>query len=182
MKISVCCCMAALLALAADASAQLVAGSPEDVLFQQLSAASSPAEKIRLGQEFEQEFGSAPPAVLASVFTILMDVYEQQQEHRQAVAYGEKIIAQDPANVRAYMSLCRVLSVNLKEDLGRAVEYGERAVSLAEGLKAQDAPPNYTPEQWQEYASQTEDYARSILSYAKAIQPQTGTRSETARQ
>lgn len=172
MKLSVCCCLAVLLALTADASAQLIAGSPEDALFQQLSAAGNPAEKIRLGQEFEQEFASAPPAVLASVFTILMNVYEQEQDHQQAVAYGEKVIEQDPRNVNAYMSLCRVLSVNLKQDLDRAVEYGERAVSLAEGLQTQDVPPNYTPEQWQTYTSQTAEYARSILSYAKAIQPQ----------
>lgn len=171
MKISVCCCLAACLAFALPGVAQLVAGSPEDALFQQISAAASPADKITLGRQFEQDFPDSPPAVMASVFAILMTQYELQQEHRQARAYGEKVIEQDPENVNAYMTLCRLLSVNLKEDLPKAVEYGERAVSLAEALKTQAAPPNYTAEQWQDYATQTENYARGILTYAQGVQP-----------
>jgi hypothetical protein len=171
MMKSVFGCLALLLALAVEGSAQLVAGSPEDSLFQRIRAAGTPAEKIALATEFEQEYTGAPAPVLVSIFSILMTQYEQQNDHRQAVAYGEKIIQKDPGNVTAYMSLCRVLSVNLREDLGKAVEYGERAVSLAQELKAREAPPNYTTEQWETYTNQTETYARSILSYARTVRP-----------
>ena len=169
MKKSVCGCAIVLMALAVDVSAQLVAGSPEDALFQQITAATSPEEKIALANQFEREFTDASDSIMVSLFSILMDSYERQQEHRQALAYGEQIIDLDPDNVDAYMALCRFLSVNLREDLDQAVEYGERAVSLAEALSDQEVPPNYTPEQWQAYASQTEEYARNILSYARTI-------------
>lgn len=165
----VCACAMIFLMFASKASAQLVAGSPEDALFQQILAATDATEQVSLGTQFEEDFSDAPPKVLASVFTIVMNAYEQQQDHRQALAYGERIIALDPNNVNAYMALCRYLSVNLHENLDQAVEYGERAVSLAEGLSTQEAPPNYTPEQWQAYVAQTEEYARSILSYARTV-------------
>lgn len=171
MKIPVSLCLAACLGLAVPGYAQLVAGSPEDQLFRQITSASTPAEKITLAHQFEEEFPDSSSTVLASVYTVLMTQYELQQEAREAVTYGEKVIAEDPDNVNAYMTLCRLLSVNLKEDLPKAVEYGERAVTLAEALKAQDPPVNYTPEQWESYATSTEEYARGILTYAKAVQP-----------
>ena len=169
MKKSVCGCVIVLLALSVNASAQLVAGSPEDALFQQITRATSPAEKITLANQFEQEFGDTSGSVMVSIYSILMDSHEKQQDHRQALAYGEQIIDMDPDNVTAYMALCRYLSVNLREDLDQAVEYGQRALTLAEALSDQEAPPNYTPEQWESYTLQTEEYARSILSYARTI-------------
>jgi len=171
MKKYVCGYVTLILALAIPSFAQLVAGSPEDALFRQISGAATPDEKISLGQQFEQQFGDAPPAVMASVFTIMMSSYEQMRDYRQALAYGEKIVQRDPENVNAYMSMCRFLSVNLKEDLSKAIEYGERAVSLAGEMKDKEAPPNYTAEQWDTYTSQTETYARSILTYARTVQP-----------
>ena len=169
MNKCVCGCVVVLLALATTASAQLVAGSPEDALFQQITAASSPADKIRLANQFADEFADAPPNVMASVYTVLMNAHEQQQEPRLALEYGERVIDLDPDNVNAYMALCRYLSVNLVENLDQAVEYGERALSLAEALGEQEPPANYTPEGWAAYTTQTEDYARSILSYARTI-------------
>jgi tetratricopeptide (TPR) repeat protein len=156
-------------ALTVRASAQLVAGSAEDGLFREITAAGDPARKIALGRQFEEQFPNAPSPVLASVWTIIMNSHEQRQEAREAVAYGEKIIASDPENVNAYMALCRLLSVNLRDDLDQAVEYGERAVQLAQALKGRQPPGNYTAEQWTAYADQTETYARSILSYARTI-------------
>jgi len=169
MRMRVCGFTVLLLAFAASASAQIVAGSPEDNLFQQITAADSLARKVELGQQFEAEFPGSPTPVLVSVYTLLMNAYEQQQEYPSAVEYGEKIVAKDPENVNAYMALCRYLSVNLRDDLSKAVEYGERAVSLAEGLKDREPPSNYTPEQWEAYTRDTENYAQSILSYARTI-------------
>jgi hypothetical protein len=170
MKRSLFGCLFGVFMVAAQGFAQLVAGSPEDALFRMISAAQSPEQKIELASQFEDEFPEAPSPVLVSVFTTLMNSYESQQNSRQARRYGEKVIAEDPQNVNAYMTLCRLLSVNLVEDLPMAVEYGERAVELAEGLRVQEAPPNYTVEQWQTYTAQTEQYARSILSYARTVQ------------
>ena len=169
MKKTICGCFIIVLALAAEASAQLVAGSPEDFLFQQILAAPSPAEKITLGNQFVEQFPDVPTRITVSVYSVMMNGHESQQEYREALSFGERIIELDPNNVNAYMALCRYLSVNLHEDLDQAVEYGERAVSLAEALSTQDPPPNYTPEQWAAYSAQTEEYARSILSYARTI-------------
>jgi tetratricopeptide (TPR) repeat protein len=169
MKKTVCGCVIVVLALATKASAQLVAGSPEDALFQQITAAGSAGDKIALANQFTSEFPDAHESIMVPLYTVLMTAHEQQQDHREALGYAEQVVALDPDNVNAYMALCRYLSVNLVEDLDQAVEYGERALSLAEALAAQEPPPNYTPESWQAYTRQTEDYARSILSYARTI-------------
>ncbi len=171
MKTHISGCILLVLTFACNASAQLIAGSPEDILFGQITSASTPAEKISLATQFETEFVDAPPPVLASLFTVMMAAFEQQQDYRQAFAYGEKVIAQDPENVNAYMALCRYLSVNLREDLAQAVVYGERGVELAEAMQNQEPPLNYTAEQWETYTIQTETYANSILTYAKIVQP-----------
>ena len=169
MMKSVYTCVIVLLALVPTASAQIVAGSPEDALFQQVLAAPNPADKIELATRFKDEFPDSSDNVKVSIYTVLMTAHEQEQEIREALGYGEQVIALDPDNVNAYMAMCRFLSVNLVEDLDQAVEYGERAVSLASALVQQDAPPNYTVEAWETYSTQTEDYARTILAYARTI-------------
>jgi hypothetical protein len=170
MNKSVCGSLAVIVLVGVQGFAQLVAGTPEDTLYRMIAAADTPAQKLDLAMQFEDEFPDSPAPVLSYVFSVLMKGYEDQQEYARARAYGEKVVAADPQNVEAYMALCRILSVSLREDLPTAVQYGERAVELAQGLVAQEAPLNYTPEQWQSYTSQTEQYARSILSYARSIQ------------
>lgn len=160
-------CVALLLALAANASAQIVAGSPEDRLFQQIVGAS-PQDKVDLCLQFVDEFPDSP--VLSDIYTMLMDLHNQRNETAQTVEYGEKAIALDANNVTALMTVARTLSV-AREQPTKAVQYAQRAVDRVEAMKAEGPPPQFTAEGWEAYISSLEGSARNILSYATTVTP-----------
>ena len=159
-------CVVLLLESVTYASAQLVAGSPEDRLYQQINAAADPEEKERLCLEFEQQFGESD--VVVDIYVMLMDIYGQRNDNAKLIEFGEKAIAMDDDNISALMTVSRTLAV-ARQQLPKAIRYGERAVSAAEGLADQAPPPQYSPEQWMQYVESTLSAARNILSYARSI-------------
>ncbi len=159
-------CVVLLLASATHASAQLVAGSPEDRLYQQITAAGDPEEKERLCLEFEQQFSESD--VVVDIYVMLMEIYGQRNETGKVIEFGEKAIERDDDNISALMTVSRTLAVGRRQ-LPKAVQYGERAVAAAEGLADQAPPPQYSQEQWMQYVESTLAAARNILSYARSI-------------
>ena len=169
MKIKcVFACLALLLALSVNASAQLIAGTPEDMLYQQITEATDLDQKIELCLQFEAEFPEA--SVLGDVYTLLMDAHNQRNESAQTIEYGEKAIEVNGENVTALMTVARTLSV-ARQQPAKAVAYAERAVTTIEEMKTGDMPQQFTPEQWQTYLTSLEGPARDILSYARAVSP-----------
>ena len=161
-------CFVFLMALAVNASAQLVAGTPVDKLYQQITAADNPEQRMELCLQFEREFPDSP--VLVDIYAFLMDIHNQKNETVEAIEYGEKTIQLDPEHVTALMSVARNLSV-ARQELPKAVQYAERAVSAVEKMKTDNRPGQYTEEQWQQYLESTEAAARNILSYAQTVSP-----------
>lgn len=161
-------CLALLLALSVNASAQLIAGTPEDMLFQQITAATDLDGKIELCLQFETEFPDSN--VMGDVYTLLMDAHNQKNDSAQTIEYGEKAIEADEANVTALMTVARALSV-ARQRLPEAVAYAESAVNTIEQMKTGDMPQQFTPETWQAYLTTLEGPARDILSYARAVSP-----------
>ena len=159
-------CVVLLLASVTNASAQLIAGSPEDRLYQQITAAADPEEKERLCLEFEQQFSESD--VVVDIYVMLMDIYGQRNDNGKLIEFGEKAIEMDDDNISALMTVSRTLAV-ARQQLPKAVLYGERAVAAAEGLADQPPPPQYSPEQWMQYVESTLSAARSILSYARSV-------------
>jgi hypothetical protein len=161
-------CLALLLAFSVNVSAQLIAGSPEDRLYEQISAATDPQEKIDLCLQFEDEFPES--TVLGDVYTILMDTYNRGNSPSQTIEFGEKAIELDGNNVTALMTVARTLSVE-RQELPKAVQYAQRAVDRIEEMKAEDPPPQFTADSWQQYIESLEGPARNILSYARTVSP-----------
>ncbi len=161
-------CLTLLMALSVNASAQLIAGSPEDMLYQQITAATDLDQKIQLCLQFEAEFPDS--SVLGDIYTLLMDVHNRRNESDQTIEYGEKAIEVDGENVTALMTVARSLSV-ARQQLPKAVEYAERAVNTIEEMKTGEMPQQFTPETWQAYLTSLEGPARDILSYARAVSP-----------
>ena len=159
-------CVALFLAVATNASAQLIAGSPEDRLYQQITAAADPEEKERLCLEFEQQFSESD--VVVDIYVMLMEIYGQRNDNSKLIEFGEKAIEMDDDNISALMTVSRTLAV-ARQQLPKAVQYGERAVAAAEGLSEQAPPPQYSQEQWMQYVESTVSAARSILSYARSV-------------
>lgn len=158
--------MAVSLLIASTASAQLIAGSPEDELFGKIDAASTPAERLELAMQFEREFPDSP--VNVQILTIIMNIYNQQQDSANAVAYAEKTLAADEDNVEALIALTYNIALR-GEDIPQAIEYGQRAVSTIEKLRAGEPPAGYSPEAWSQYLDTMASTAQSYLTYAETI-------------
>jgi len=154
------------LAWVTNASAQLIAGSPQDRLYQQISAAANPEEKERLCLEFEAQFSESD--VVVDIHVMLMEIYVQRNDSGKVIEFGEKAIERDDDNIAALMTVSRTLAV-ARQQLPKAVRYGERAVAAAENLGDQPPPPQYSQEQWMQYVESTLSAARTILSYARSI-------------
>lgn len=157
-----------ILGLSSDAAAQLIAGSPEDKLYQQIIGENTPDKKMPLCLEFEKQFPQSK--VLSDIYLMLMDMHRQKNETAKVLEYGEKVIKVDPDNITALMDVARNLSMQ-KRNLDRAVQYAQRAVELAVKLKGQPAPAQYTEDQWKQYVDSTDSAARSILAYARSVRP-----------
>ena len=161
-------CLALLLTLSVNASAQLIAATPDDMLYQQITDAADLDQKIELCLQFETEFPDS--SVLGDVYTLLMDAHNQRNESDQTIEYGEKALEVDGENVTALMTVARTLSV-ARQQPAKAVDYAERAVNTIEEMKTGDMPQQFTPETWQAYLTSLEGPARDILSYARAVSP-----------
>jgi hypothetical protein len=161
-------CLGLLLAVATNASAQLVAGSPEDRLYQQISATEDPDEKMALCLDFERQFGESD--VVVDIYNMLVSIHNSRNESDKVIEFGEKAIAMDDDNVSALMAVARSYALK-RQQLPKAVGYAERAVDATVKMKEDPPPPQFTDEQWQQYISTTEAAARSILNYAKSVGP-----------
>jgi tetratricopeptide (TPR) repeat protein len=154
------------LALASNAPAQLVAGSAEDRLFGQIESAASPADRLQLAQQFEREFPNS--VVKVQILTMIMNMYNQQQDSENALVYAEKALAVDDDNVEALIALTYNLALT-RQDIPKAIEYGERAVSTIAAMRGQEPPGGYTPEAWTQYLDSLDTSARGYLNYAETI-------------
>ncbi len=158
--------LAMLLLVSAPASAQLIAGSPEDDLFGLIEAATSDSERLELAMQFESEFPGSP--VDLQIFTMIMNIYNQQQDSANAVAYAEKMLEIDEDSAEALIAMTYNLALT-REDIPAAIEYGQRAVASIETMRAGETPTGYTPEAWTQYLDTLAASAESYLNYAETI-------------
>ena len=147
-------------------SGQIIAGTPEDKVFQQLTAETSPDSKLRILIDFENQFPHSK--ALPDVYLMMIDVYRQRSDRSKIIEYGEKTLKIDQNNVTAMMAVSRNYALEGK-NLDRAVTLAEQAVSLVDKMKLQSTPARFTDTQWKDYLQNTEAAARSILQYAKTI-------------
>ncbi len=164
-------CLAGALVLlpvfAAGASAQLIAGTPEDELFGQIEAAASNSERLELSIRFESEFPGSP--VHVQILTMIMNIYNQEQDSANAMEYARKLLDEEEDNVEALIALTYNLALT-REDVAAAIEYGERAIAVIGELRSTEAPVGYTPESWPQYLDTLEASAESYLNYARTVQ------------
>jgi tetratricopeptide (TPR) repeat protein len=154
------------LVLTVNASAQLVAGTPQDEFFGRIVDATDPNERLELAMEFEQEFPDS--VVMGQIYTMIMTVYNQQQNSPSAIEYGEKAVALDESNVEALIALTYNLALT-RGNLTLAIEYGQRALAAIEAMRTVEPRAGYTPESWNEYADNLQASAEGYLTYAETI-------------
>ena len=159
-------CVVLVLGLVSQAYAQLIAGSPEDAAYQKVLAEQNPDAKTALLLDYEKQFPDSK--VLADIYVMLMNIYQQKNDVVKAEDFGEKAVKLDGANITALLALARNYSIERK-NLDRAVTYSQKAVDAIQKMKTQPPPPQYTPEQWKSYVETTEQTAKSMLDYAKTM-------------
>ena len=154
------------LILTVNASAQLVAGTPQDRLFGEIVDAPTMDERLEKAMQFESEYPDS--VVIVQIYTMIMNIYNQQQESTLAIEYGEKALAADEDNVEALIALTYNLALT-RQDLALPLEYGERAVAAIETMRSEEPRPGYTPESWAQYADSLDASAKGYLNYAETI-------------
>jgi tetratricopeptide (TPR) repeat protein len=165
-KVFLTLCVVFVMGLATSASAQLVAGSPEDAAYTKIIGEENPDARTTLLLDFEKQFPQSK--VLPDIYVMLMTIYQQKNDTGKANDFGEKAIKIDAENVTALLSVSRNYSIEHK-NLDKAVQYAQKAVDVSAKLRNQPPPPNFTPDQWKAYVENTEQSAKSMLAYAKSL-------------
>ena len=154
------------LTLTVNAAAQLIAGTPQDRLFGEIVDAPNLDERLEKAMQFESEYPDS--VVIVQIYTMIMNIYNQQQDSALAIEYGEKAIAADDSNVDALIALTYNLALT-RQDLVLAIEYGQRAVVAIEAMRNDEPRPGYTAESWAEYCDSLDASAKGYLNYAETI-------------
>ena len=154
------------LILTVNASAQLIAGTPQDRLFGEMVDAPTLDERLEKAMQFEREYPDS--VVIVQIYTTIMNVYNQRQDSALAIEYGEKALAADEYNVDALIALNYNLALT-RQDLPRAIELGQRAVAAIETMRSAEPRPGYTPETWAQYLDSLDASAKGYLNYAETI-------------
>jgi hypothetical protein len=153
--------------LAQNAAAlQIVAGTPEDRMFQRATNDTNADSKLATLIEFEKQFPQSK--ALPAVLFMIIDLYRQKDDRVKIIEYGEKVLALDSRNVTARIVLARNYAMEGK-NVDRAIALANEAITEINELKANTAPGHITGEQWNIYLQDTEAAARSVLSYANSI-------------
>ena len=145
---------------------QVRAGSPEATMFDQIVAEANPDTKLNLIGFFEKQFPQSK--ILSRVYLMAVDVYGGKQDRIKLTEFAEKALAADNTNVTAMMVLARNHAIDAK-NLDRAIELSQKALDRLAILRMEQPPTGYSPAQWEDYLKATEESARQILGYARAI-------------
>jgi tetratricopeptide (TPR) repeat protein len=146
--------------------AQVRAGSPESVSFDQISNETNLDRKLELIASFEKQYPTSK--ILPKVYLLAVDVYRQKGDRDKIIEFGEKAIQLDGSNITAMMLLARNYAIESKK-LDRALELAQRAVDSAAKLRGEPLPIGYSETQWKDYLRSNENAAGQILEYVKAI-------------
>jgi cytochrome c-type biogenesis protein CcmH/NrfG len=163
-----CVCMVLIAASTAygQVAAKIKAGSDEDKAFRKISAEKSQEAQAQLLQEFVKQFPQSP--ALPQVWSMLMDIASEKNDHAKITEYGEQVLKADPQNVTALVTVSRIYAMDGK-NLEVAVSYAQKAVENVDKMKAQPVPPNYSDAEWKDLIKQNEVAAKGQLDYAKAV-------------
>jgi tetratricopeptide (TPR) repeat protein len=164
--------LAILFSLSITANAQIgknvgvAVGTSEDKALAEIYAATDSAQKISLLQKFLADYGSNPDLTLLAD-QLLLSVYQSDKNYEKTIEYGEKVLAIDPLNFTAAVTLAR--AAQEKGDTGKFFEYGQRTVTIVQRYKAQPPPGDMSATDWrvkQEEALKTTEADLGYIEYS----------------
>jgi hypothetical protein len=137
--------------------------SSEYSLYRRITAEPLVENRLKLLHEFERTFPAS--AQLPEVYTSLMEIYIIKSNPARAAEYGEKALKRNPQNVAALVQFSRMHTMH--GDLGKGIDYAEKAVAAAASMKKQSPPPGYNLASWQSWAASLDSHAKTNLVWVR---------------
>jgi len=142
------------------------AGSDADHAISQINAATDPAQKLALIQQFAEGAGKEGdyPILVDGLF---VDYYLGQKNYDKVFEYGDKLFALDPDSFQNAVNLCRAAAE--KGDLERLISYGEKAGGIMQRYKAAPAPSGTSDSAWNEQKTRTLEANKDTYTYVQQL-------------
>ncbi len=159
--------LAFVLCLASPVHAQLgkavlvPAGSEADHQLNEISAATDPAQKLKLIDAFAAAHSEPDLQILADEQYV--NYYLNAKQYDKVYAYGDKLFALDPDNFSNAVNMVR--AANEQNDTNRLFAEGEKAGAIVQRFKAQPPPAGANPEDWKLQQRQKLDAIKENLDY-----------------
>jgi tetratricopeptide (TPR) repeat protein len=161
--------LAVLILVVAPARAQigkrvsLMAGSPEDKAYAEITATKDPAQKLALMDKFLADFGQTDMAVVA--YELYISYYQAEKNNAKVIEYCEKLLGADPDNLAA--ALNEVRAAQEKGDQAALFSAGERVGGIMTRYKAKPAPEGTRAGDWEQEKERNLADAQSNVSYVE---------------
>jgi tetratricopeptide (TPR) repeat protein len=120
------------------------AGSEADRQLVAINAASDPAQKLQLIDQFSQAYADGDLQIVADEQYV--SYYINAKQYDKAFEYGDKLFALDPDNYSNAVNMVR--AANEKGDTAKLFAYAEKAAGIIERFKAAPAPEGTAPDNW----------------------------------
>jgi tetratricopeptide (TPR) repeat protein len=141
--------------------------SPEDIAFQKIGTESNIDRKTQLLLQFEKDFPRSTR--LAEAYVSLMNIYAGKNDAHRTNEYAEKAIRKDPENVNTLIQVSRMYAL-FQNDMQKAFQHAEKAVTLTKGFNAQSPPQNVDRVAWQKWTASMTASAQSNLAWVKQME------------
>jgi tetratricopeptide (TPR) repeat protein len=142
------------------------AGSETDRQLTAINAATDPAQKLQLIDQFSQAHPDGDLQIVADEQYV--SYYINAKQYDKAFESGDKLFALDPDNYSNAVNMVR--SANEKGDTEKLYAYGEKAAGILQRFKAMNAPEGTPADNWErtkaeklESIKDNEDYIEQSL-------------------
>jgi tetratricopeptide (TPR) repeat protein len=150
------------------------AGSEADHALTEINAATDPAQKLALLDQFAAGPGKEGeyPLVADGLY---VDYYIAQKNYDKAFEYGDKLFTLDPDNFQNAVNMIRAASE--KGDSDRLIAYAEKTQGILKRYKEAPAPAGTDASHWEQQKSQTLENNKDGIAYVQqavyngALQP-----------
>jgi tetratricopeptide (TPR) repeat protein len=145
------------------------AGSETDRQLTAINAATDPAQKLQLIDQFSQAHPDGDLQIVADEQYV--SYYINAKQYDKAFEYGDKLFALDPDNYSNAVNMVR--AANEKGDTEKLYAYGEKAAGILQRFRAMNAPEGTPADNWArmkaeklESIKDNEDYIEQSLTRA----------------
>lgn len=140
------------------------AGSDADRALKEINAATDPAQKLTLIDQFA---ASAQGDMQIVVDDTYVNYYLAAKNYDKAFEFGDKLFALDPDNLPNAVNMVRAAAE--KGDSEKVLSYGEKASQILQRFKDKPAPEGAKPEDWASQKAQVLQDNRDSVAYIQQL-------------